>query len=213
MIDLGSGTLVDLERFGLPHEPTAQEMLAAGADLVTFSGDKLLGGPQAGIIVGRAALIDRINRNPLKRALRVDKGRLAALAAVLRIYTNPDRLAQALPGLRQLTRSQSELAAQAARLTDPLLQVLGSGWVVEVGTCESQIGSGALPSAGLPSRCLWLRGRGRRGPTPSHLARAMRDLPIPVVGRIEKGRLTLDLRGLDDEAAFLAQLPGLRVPS
>ena len=210
IVDLGSGTLVDLARFGLPPEPTVTATLAAGADLVTFSGDKLLGGPQVGIIAGRADLIKRIKRNPLKRALRVDRITLAALEAVLRLYADPSRLVERLPALRLLTRPASEIAAQAMRLL-PLVRVaLGSAVDVSVVACRSQVGSGALPIDLLPSHALQMLIPTARGKAVERLQQAFRALPIPVIGRIAEHALRLDLRCLDDEVRFVAQLDALK---
>jgi L-seryl-tRNA(Ser) seleniumtransferase len=209
--DLGSGTLVDLEAWGLPHEPTVAEALAQGADLVTFSGDKLLGGPQAGLVVGRADLVSHLARNPLKRALRLDKIRLAALEAVLRLYADPDRLAERLPSLRLLSRAQTEIEALAHRLLPAVTKAVTGVATAEFIETRSQIGSGALPVALLPSAGLSLRplGETKTGAAVEELARALRRLPIPVIGRIEAGKLVLDLRCLEDESSFLAQLDQL----
>ena len=204
--DLGSGTLVDLARWGLPHEPTVAESLAAGADLVTFSGDKLLGGPQAGLVVGRAELIARLAANPLKRALRLDKIRLAALEAVLRLYADPDRLAARLPALRLLARPCAEIGAMAERLLPALAGALAGIASVAVVETKSQIGSGALPVSLLPSAALALAPAQSGGRAVETLAQRLRALPIPVIGRIEVGRVILDLRCLEDEAGFVAQL-------
>jgi len=204
--DLGSGTLVDLETWGLPHEPTAREAVEAGIDLVTFSGDKLLGGPQAGLIVGRRHLVELIARNPMKRALRLDKVRLAALEATLRLYADPARLAERLPTIGALTRPTSEIRALAERLLPPFARALGGDARAAIEPVRSQIGSGALPVDLLPSFALAVYDEGL-----DRLADAFRRLPIPVIGRISAGALFFDLRTLNDEATFVAQLDRLDV--
>jgi len=179
-----------------------------GADIVTFSGDKLLGGPQAGFIVGRKDLIAAINRNPMKRALRVDKVRLAACEATLKLYRDPDRLAERLPTMRFLSRSAEEIRQKAERLLPSMAEALEDA-TVEIVPCRSQIGSGALPLDTIPSFGLSLRPIGG-GRAVEALSAAFRDLPHPVIGRVAEGALVFDLRCLDDEALFRLNLSSLR---
>lgn len=204
--DLGSGSLVDMTRYGLPAEPMPQQLIAAGVDLVTFSGDKLLGGPQAGIILGKKQWIERLQQHPLKRALRADKMTLAALDATLRLYQQPDRLVEQLPSLRLLTRPASEIAACAQRLLAPLIACYGTDFTLDIESCWSQIGSGSLPVDRLPSWALTFTPKDGRGSTLEALTARWRTLTKPVIGRVADGRLWLDLRCLEDEAALLREL-------
>jgi L-seryl-tRNA(Ser) seleniumtransferase len=210
--DLGSGTIADLAQFGLAKERTVQEALSDGADLVTFSGDKLLGGPQAGIVAGRKDLVAACAKNPLKRALRLDKLRLAALEATLQLYRHPETLTAQLPTYDLFTRSVASLKETARRIEPELASPLGDAWHVEIADCASQIGSGSLPLETIPSAGLAIihRERKNRGTNLAGIARAFRQLPVPVIGRIEKDALILDLRCLDDETLFAEQLQQLR---
>ncbi|WP_267360567.1 MULTISPECIES: L-seryl-tRNA(Sec) selenium transferase [unclassified Methylobacterium] len=217
--DLGSGNLVDLAAYGLPPEPTVRAALER-ADLVTFSGDKLLGAVQCGIVAGRKDLIARVRKNPLKRALRVDKMTYAALAAVLRLYLHPERLAEELPTLRLLTRDRASIAAQAERLAPAVAECFAGSATVSVAACISQIGSGALPVETLPSAALVLTpdaeaGSPRRGAGGrcKRLAERLRALPVPVIGRISGDVILLDLRTLEDEAGLLASLKSVARPA
>ncbi|MBD2780616.1 L-seryl-tRNA(Sec) selenium transferase [Xenorhabdus sp. 42] len=205
-IDLGSGSMIDMTKYGLPAEPMPKDYLSQGIDLVTFSGDKLLGGPQAGIIVGKKPWIEAIQRHPLKRALRADKMTLAALEATLRLYQYPEQLPQKLPTLRLLTRAQNEIYDMAQQLLPRIQAYYSEKFLVRDEPCHSQIGSGSLPVDRLPSWALTFTAIDGRGSTLEKLACQWRNLNKPVIGRLYDGRLWLDLRCLEDENALLQAL-------
>ncbi len=207
--DLGSGALVDLAEHGLPREPLVRERVAAGADLVSFSGDKLLGGPQAGIVVGRADLIALLAHHPLRRALRPDKLTMAALAATLRLYRDVPDLRDALPVLRWLTRPLGEMEEIGRTLAPALAARLGPGHRVTVVPSEAEAGSGALPVAPLESRALAVEHAER---SPEEIAQRFRQARPPVLGRIHGGRFLLDLRGIFAEADLLVDLASAGSP-
>ena len=203
-VDLGSGTLVDLTRFGLSHEPTPRETLADGADLVTFSGDKLLGGIQAGIVVGRADLVARLDANPLKRALRLDKVTLALLDATLRAYEDESSVVARIPLLRTLTTPLHTLEARATEVAGVLGPLLGEAFAVAVEEASGQLGSGALPDQVLPSRAVAVSADS--GKALNGLAAGLRRLPVPVIARVSDGRLWLDMRGAEPLPELLDNL-------
>lgn len=211
--DLGSGSLIDMAKYGLPAEPTPQQMLRDGCHVVTFSGDKLLGGPQAGLIVGAREQVQKIRKHPMKRALRLSKLPLAALEATLQLYLQPELLSEHLPTLRWLTRSPQQVQATAAQLCAPLAQALAPRYTVEVVPLQSQIGSGSLPVDRLPSFGLAIAplapARKGLGTALEALSTALRSLPLPVIGRIGEDRLLLDCRCIDEPAELLAQFAHL----
>ena len=204
--DLGSGSLVDMTRYGLPAEPMPQQLIAAGIDLVTFSGDKLLGGPQAGIILGKKRWIEQLQQHPLKRVLRADKMTLAALDATLRLYQQPDRLTELLPTMRLLTRPTQVIAESAQRVLVALTPRYGTDFTLAAEPCWSQIGSGSLPVDRLASWAVTFAPKEGRGSALEALTARWRGLAKPVIGRVADGRLWLDLRCLEDEAALLREL-------
>ncbi|HEY2664084.1 MAG TPA: L-seryl-tRNA(Sec) selenium transferase [Candidatus Binataceae bacterium] len=208
MEDLGSGALTDLTKFGGPKESIVAASVAAGAGIVTFSGDKLLGGPQAGIAVGKRGLIAKLKRNPLKRALRCDKLTLAALAATLRLYMRSANLDESIPVLRLMRRTVGDLELIAAKAAPLLVQRLEADFKVEKVESLAQIGSGAAPTEMLESRAL-------RVTHPRYsadwIARHFRRARPPIIGRISDGAFLLDLRGVEDAASLASEFEPIDV--
>jgi L-seryl-tRNA(Ser) seleniumtransferase len=202
--DLGSGALIDLAAYGLPREPLVAERIEAGAALVTFSGDKLLGGPQAGLIAGQRDLIEQVRRNPLRRALRCDKLTLAALEATLRLYLRSDKLAGELPTLRMLSVTVAELERRAEEGRTILLARLGAGFTIEVVAADAAIGSGALPTAPIASRALRVTNSALSAQA---IAAMLRYARPPIIARIKDDAVYLDMRTIEDPARLAIVLP------
>ncbi|MEC9248007.1 MAG: L-seryl-tRNA(Sec) selenium transferase [Pseudomonadota bacterium] len=213
IIDLGSGTLVDLSRYGLPKEQTVKEAIELGGDLVTFSCDKLLGGPQCGVIAGRKDLIAKVKRNPLKRVLRVDKMTIAALEATLRLYSDPENLNKTLPALRTLTRAQADIRETAGQILPELEKALEKVADVELVECMSQIGSGALPVDRLPSWGIKITPCKREERQLKKLSAIFRKVPVPMLGRISDGSIIFDFRCLEKPDLMLKQIKQMELRS
>lgn len=203
MEDLGSGCLVDLSSFGLKKEPTVQEVVASGMDIVTFSGDKLLGGPQAGIILGSRDIIERIKRNPLNRALRIDKFTLSALESILRLYRDPQTVFERVPTLNMISAPIEVVQHKAEQLAEVLEKSISTYSIIQISEVMSRVGGGAMPEQNLPSRAVILRPLHMKI---NHLEAKLRSLDIPIIGRVENDHLLLDMRTVrSDELHLIAK--------
>jgi L-seryl-tRNA(Ser) seleniumtransferase len=201
MEDLGSGTFIDFSKYGLLKEPTVQESVDAGTDVIAFSGDKLLGGPQAGIIVGKKKIIDAIKKNPITRALRIDKLTLAALEGTLRLYRDEEKAARVIPTLRMIMLSLPEIQNRARRFADRLKQIGNSRMHLQLLERASKTGGGALPLMELPSLCVGIQ---IDGISPNNLEKMMRNNDPPIIGRIEDDLFVMDPRTIQkDEYAII----------
>jgi L-seryl-tRNA(Ser) seleniumtransferase len=201
MEDLGSGNFIDLGALGLHSEPTVQESVSTGADVITFSGDKLLGGPQAGLIVGKKAAIDAIKRNPLTRALRIDKLTLAALEATLNLYRDPQKALAQIPTLNMITAQKQEIERKALSLKADLETLNSPKLTLTIIDLPSKVGGGSLPMLELPSRCLGIQISDRSANT---IEKSLRHHQPPIIGRIENDTFIIDPRTLgDNDAPFI----------
>jgi L-seryl-tRNA(Ser) seleniumtransferase len=204
MEDLGSGALVDISRFGLPKEPVVGERIAMGADIVTFSGDKVLGGPQAGLMVGSKEWIGQIARNPLHRALRCGKLTIAALEATLRLYQQSTKIGEEIPTLRAFTRPLEDIQAMGEGLLPVLQKALGNEFRLSLEDSTSQIGSGALPTEEIPTKIIAIQGEAMSS---ERIAQRFRSARPPVIGRIKDDRFLLDLRTIFDPEDLIPKWP------
>ncbi|MBW2408628.1 MAG: L-seryl-tRNA(Sec) selenium transferase [Deltaproteobacteria bacterium] len=196
MEDLGSGTFIDFSKYGLTKEPTVQESVSTGADLITFSGDKLLGGPQAGIVVGKKDMIETVRSNPLTRALRIDKLTLAALEYTLRLYRDEEKAVTQIPTLRMLTSTRETIAHKAQRLERALKSIDDARLEISTIDRSSKAGGGALPLLELPSQCIRLK---IQGLSANRVEKNMRHNNPPIIGRIEDDHFIIDMRTIQEE--------------
>ena len=208
MEDLGSGALIDLSQYGLPKEPVVKERVALGADIVTFSGDKILGGPQAGLAVGKSAWISRMNRNPLKRALRCGKLTLGALEATLSLYQHSAHITDEIPTLKAFTRPLKEIEEMGERLLPVLQKKLGQGFTLKLDDSTSQIGSGSLPTEEIPSKVLAIQNQAMGA---EKISQMFRMAVPPILGRVKDNRFLLDLRAVFDPEDLIPNLQD-RIP-
>ncbi|MDG6284647.1 L-seryl-tRNA(Sec) selenium transferase [Glaesserella parasuis] len=205
--DLGSGSLTDMQALNLPAEPMVQQKVASGVDLVSFSGDKLLGGPQAGIIVGKKALIDQLQQHPFKRVLRCDKVILSGLEATLRHYLFPDRLTDELPTLHLLTQSLDGLQQKAERLKEALYKRLDSHYILQIEPSEAQIGSGALPTEKIPSLAVTISADKQSDLL--ELEKQFQAYPNPIIARFAQQKMWLDVRSVAEFEVLIFMLEEL----
>ncbi len=194
--DLGSGSLIDFSPYGLTQEPTVQEVVKTGVDVITFSGDKLLGGPQAGVIVGKRAILKSLIKNPLNRALRIDKLTLASLESTLRLYLDQESVIQKIPTLRMITMTKAELDGRTSRFKEKFLKNLPDTITIKIEDDLSQVGGGALPEQHLPTSVLALQSK---AVTVQECEMRLRDHKPPVIARINKDQLRIDLRTVAEE--------------
>jgi L-seryl-tRNA(Ser) seleniumtransferase len=194
--DLGSGCFIELDQYGQEREPTVQEVLATGVDVVTFSGDKLLGGPQAGIILGKSAVLQKIKKNPLNRALRIDKLTLAALEGTLLQYLTPDAAVQNIRVLKALTEPPAAVARRARKLLAMLKNASTSRWSLCLKKGSSLAGGGALPTREMPTSLLVLHSKQLSA---GRLEAELRKLAVPILARVADDEVLLDLRTISEE--------------
>ena len=212
MVDLGSGSLIDLKYMGINLVQSPADTLAKGVDLITFSGDKLLGGPQCGIIAGRKDLITKIKKNPLKRALRCDKMTIAAFSTLLKLYENPERAKLEIPTLRLLNRKEKDIYEVVEKLYPSIKSKVSNIAEVKIIKCKSQIGSGSLPVELLPSYGIKISAKNLKRNSNKFLqniSKKFRELPIPIIGRLSKDSLIFDCRCLENTTLIIKQIEKL----